>query len=67
MAYFFETTETIPEGLGFNAYGPLHLTWLLCLAIALAAASVCYKRLDEKGRSSFMKVLAVVIFVSKAV
>lgn len=67
VAYFFETTETIPEGLGFDAYGPLHLGWLACLAAVLAVVSVCYKRMSEDRRALLMKVLAVTIVVCEIV
>ena len=67
MAHFFDTTETIPEGLGFDAYGPLHITWLVCLAAVLALVSFWYKRAGEGWRNRILKGLAVTIFVSEII
>ncbi len=67
VAYFFETSDTIPEGLGFEAYGPLHLIWLAALAAVLAVTAVIYKRLGEDGKRRLLKVLGVMIFASEIV
>lgn len=31
MQYFLSTAETIPDGMGFSLFSPLHLAWLLLL------------------------------------
>ena len=28
MQYFMDTTETVPDGVGFSHFGMLHLIWL---------------------------------------
>ncbi len=50
MNMFFMTKGTIPEGVGFSTFGPMHLIWLACIVICIIAAAVLYKRLDEKKR-----------------
>ncbi len=67
VAYFFETTESIPDGLGFNAYGPLHIGWLIFLAAMLAAVSVWYKKTGEKQRFRILVGLAITIFIGEIV
>ena len=33
MQYFWETVETIEEGVGFDHFSPLHFTWLAVGAV----------------------------------
>lgn len=67
VVYFFETTESIPEGLGFDAYGPLHIGWLVFLAAMLAAVSLWYKRTSDRQRSRILMGLALTIFIGEFV
>ncbi len=65
MAYFFESADSIPEGLGFSTYDSLHLTWLAALAAMLAVTALIYKHHDERKRARLLKVLAVIIVVGE--
>ncbi len=67
MAYFFETSETIPEGLGFDAYGSLHLSWLLCFAATVFAVSLIFRHHTEEKRIRLLRMLGITIFVSEIV
>ena len=40
MQYFLSTAETIPDGMGFSLFSPLHLAWLL-LFLAAAVFAPC--------------------------
>ena len=44
MKYFFDTIETIPEGLGFSHFGPLHLAWLAGAALFAAVCVFLYRK-----------------------
>lgn len=60
VAYFFETTETIPDGLGFDAYGPLHIGWLMFPFLLLVGGfNPNFKRLWK----SLPYAIPVVVFV----
>lgn len=50
MRYFFDTVETIPEGMGFGLFGPCHLLWLAGFAAFTAACCLVYRRLAPAGR-----------------
>lgn len=47
---FFATKETVPEGVGFTTFGPLHLTWLVALILCGAIAAILYRKADAKKR-----------------
>lgn len=50
MEYFWYTSDTIPEGLGFSHFGTLHLITLAIAAVILLASCLCYRNLEQKGR-----------------
>lgn len=58
MKYFFETTETIAEGLGFSLFSKLHLLWLGAAMVCLVVNLLGYRRLKASGRSRWRKVIA---------
>ncbi len=58
MSRFFDTTETIGEGLGFSLFGQLHLAWLAVCFVAILVCCFAYKRLKSAGRASFRKTVA---------
>ena len=47
---FFITKDTVPDGMGFSTFGPMHLIWLACIIVCIIAAAMLYKRLDDKKR-----------------
>ena len=50
MTYFLDTTETVPEGVGFDQFGALHLVWLTVFAALVIGNYFWYRKLSEKGR-----------------
>ncbi|MBE6038204.1 MAG: TIGR02206 family membrane protein [Anaerofustis stercorihominis] len=56
--YFLETMETIPEGLGFTHYGPIHIAWLAIAAISTAVLCVTYKKQSAEKRLKYRKIFA---------
>lgn len=58
MKYFFETTETVAEGLGFSLFSSLHLLWLGAAIVCLVGNLLGYRRLEETGRSRWRKIIA---------
>ena len=57
MNMFFKTKDTIPEGLGFETFGPTHLIWLLVAVVLCVLACVLYKRLSDGKRKIMLTVL----------
>lgn len=54
---FFVTKDTIPEGVGFSTFGPMHLIWLAAIVLCIITAAIVYKRLDDQKR----KIMRIVI------
>ncbi len=62
MNMFFKTKDTIPEGLGFETFGSLHILWLLAGLLLCVAACIFYKKLNIQKRKIMLTVLGVCIF-----
>jgi len=58
MKYFWDTTETIPAGVGFDAFAPLHIAWLCFAAVVIIFCSYRYRCCDRKGRGRWQKNIA---------
>lgn len=58
MKYFFETTESIADGLGFSLFSDLHLLWLGAAIVCLVANLLGYRRLEASGRIRWRKIVA---------
>ena len=61
MQYFLATAETIPQGMGFSLFSPLHLTWLLALLAAAVLCSLFYRRRSPAGRRRMRRVFAALL------
>lgn len=63
MEWFFAFYyNDLPEGSGFNLYGPEHLSFLLAIALGAAALCVAYRRTRPEGRPFFCRVVAGLCF-----
>ena len=61
MEYFWYTSDTIPEGLGFSHFGSLHLITLAIALAVLITNCLVYRRLGEKGRGVWRKTVALLL------
>ena len=61
MQYFLSTAETIPEGMGFSLFSPLHLTWLFLFLAAAVLCSLLYRRLTPAGRKGMRLAFAALL------
>lgn len=59
MQYFFDTVETIPEGVGISLFGGAHLIWLGVFLLFCLGMTLLYRRADEKKQ----KIIRIVFFV----
>ena len=64
---FFVTSDHIPEGVGFQAYGLTHILWLLAGAAFWVAACVFFKTLSDDQRKTALKILGIYIFAQEMV
>ncbi len=61
MQYFWYTSDTIPDGLGFTLFSMPHLLWLGTLLLITVLSCVWYRRLGETGRGRFRKAVALLL------
>lgn len=65
MEYFWYTSDTIPKGLGFSHYGPMHVFWLITAVAVITLCSFLYRKQNEQGRSVFRKAVAVLLIADE--
>ena len=65
MNMFFVSSNNIPEGVGFQAFGPTHIIWLLAGLLLWVAACVFYRRLSTDKRKIMLTVLGAYIFLQE--
>ena len=64
---FFMTSDNIPSGVGFQAFDPTHLLWLLAGLLLCVGACVFYRNLSADRRKIMLTVLGVFIFLLEVV
>ena len=60
---FFVTSDNIPEGVGFQAFGLTHILWLLAGLILCIAACIFYNKLSANKQKLMLTVLGAFIFL----
>ena len=66
MQYFLDTVETIPDGVGFARFGPVHLAWLAGGCLFALAACLLYRRLGPAGRALARRSFAAALLADEA-
>ena len=61
MNYFLETSGTIPSGVGFSHFDPLHLAWLGVFVLSAVICCLVFRKLSPRGKTVFKRVLAGLI------
>ncbi len=61
MEFWFDTVETIPDGVGFSHYDGLHLCWLMLFVLFTVGISLCYRTKAPEARAGMRKVMALAI------
>lgn len=64
---FFVTSDNIPEGVGFQAYGLTHILWLLAGVALWVGACLLYRRLSDSKRKIMLTILGAYIFLQEMV
>ena len=65
MSYFFDTTETIPEGMGFSSFDPTHLIWLGAFLATAFLCSLLYRRLPANDRRRMRFIFAALLIADE--
>lgn len=65
MSYFMDTTETIPDGVGFSQYGGLHIVWLLFFAVIMVANCVWYRKMTLTAQIRWKKTIAALLVIDE--
>jgi len=65
--YFWHSKETIPEGLGFELFGPLHIGWLAASVIFYVFMWHWYKKQDEQRRLKCRRIVALTMLCTEIV
>lgn len=58
MNNFFETTDSIGEGVGFSLFDSLHLLWIGVAVVCLTVNLIYYRRMQCFHRSLWRKIVA---------
>ena len=64
---FFVTSDHIPDGVGFQAFGLTHILWLLAGLVFCVAACIFYRKLSVNRRKIALKALGVFIVLQEIV
>ena len=64
---FFVTSDHIPEGVGFQAFGLTHILWLLAGLAACVIACIFFRKLSADKQKRVLKVLGAYIFLQEMV
>lgn len=59
------TTETIPSNVGFSHFDGIHLLWLAVFLIVVLCNCFLFRKLDEKGRAKWQKIIAYLIVLDE--
>ena len=61
MKYWFDTVETIPEGVGFSHYSGIHLAWIIGGVALMLLLGLCYRSRTAERRGILRKILALAV------
>ena len=64
---FFLTKDQVPEGVGFQTFGWIHILWLLAGCIFCVAVCIFYRKLSAEKRKCALKWLGGYIFLQEMV
>lgn len=65
MQHFWDTAETIPEGVGFSQFGLFHILWLAAGIALIGLFAVLYQRMGTVGRSRWRKTIALLLLADE--
>lgn len=63
--YFFVEADNLPKNVGFNMYGPAHISWLCIICLFVIFMSVTYKKMPDAKRRKTRKILGTIILITE--
>lgn len=67
MTHFFDTVETIPEGMGFDLFSISHLCWLAALGVFILISILHYRKLAPDKRDKMRKFYAASLLINELI
>jgi hypothetical integral membrane protein (TIGR02206 family) len=61
FSHFCYSSDSIPEGLGFSHFSPLHFFWLALCAALVVFCCLLYRKLQVKGRMRMRIILTALV------
>lgn len=58
---FFNTKDTIPEGLGFSAFDITHLSWLFATLLLCVTGAIIYRKLPAQKQKAMRITVGIII------
>lgn len=65
MRYFFDTVDTIPEGMGFSNFSPEHLLELAVFLLIAVPVCLFYRRSCDATRQRMRRIMAVLLIADE--
>lgn len=65
MKYLLDTSNTIPEGVGFPLFGTTHLIWLGLILLFIAGSCVIYRNLRSTQREGMRLLFAALLIADE--
>lgn len=65
MQYFLDTVETIPNNVGFDLFGGVHFGWIIAFLAIVLGNCLLFRKLSEKGRERWKKIVAILIVLDE--
>ena len=65
LQYFLDTTETIPDGVGFAAFDGTHISWLVVALVLMIGNCILFRNLSPRGREIWKRVVAALIVLDE--
>ena len=65
MNYFWEIVTTIEEGVGFNYFDSLHMSWIIGFVVFALSCSFIYKNCDDRKRNIMRKLFVLLIIADE--
>ena len=67
MTHFFDSTESIAEGVGFPLFGFGHLCWLAAFVVFAVVCSRIYKKSDAAKRQRIRYIFVALLLLDEAI
>ena len=67
MTHFFDSTESVAEGVGFPLFGFGHICWMIAFVIFAVLCCRLYKQSDAQKRQRMRYIFAALLLLDEAV